>query len=188
MNFKCKRITPPEVEPVTIEQARLHAHISHTAEDALIEMWISSARRLAEEYQRRAYNIQKWEMTFDSYPEMPIDIPRPPLKSIESVKYYDENNLEHSIELSQFFVDTSSEPGRVGFNKNCDWPAVNLRAMSALKIVFVAGHDIDTETIPENVVDAILLYMTYRDQYRAAEVDSAPPQFYHLLGHDRIDL
>jgi hypothetical protein len=205
MDCSLKLITPPEVEPVTVAEVKLHTHISHSVEDALLETWIIAGRMLAEDFQRRAYIGQMWEVAFDSYPQTPIYLPRAPLIGVVSIKIYDYLNAETVLYSkadnpittteeagtdlstnSDFIIDTDSEPGRIGFAYNKTWPSTILRSMSAVKIRFAAGYGLEASDVPATVKDAIMLYCAYRNENRAAEVDEAPKQFFNLLRHDRL--
>jgi uncharacterized phiE125 gp8 family phage protein len=204
MDCSLKLITPPSVEPVTAADVKLHAHISHDVEDQLIELWISAARSLAEDFQRRAYIGQKWEIAFDGFPCMPIYIPRPPLISVDSIKCYDilgsetvlysiaDDPLTTTVEPganaatnSDFIIDTNSQPGRIDFAYGKTWPSITPRSMNALIIRFTAGYGLTAAAVPQAVKDAIMLYCTYRSENRAGETEEAPKQFYNLLWPQR---
>lgn len=200
-----KLITPPEIEPVTVEEVKLHAHIDHDVQDSILEYWITSGRILAEDYQHRSYIGQMWEIGFDEFPKMPVLLPRPPLIGIMSIKYFNSENEEtilYSIAddplttteepgtdlstNSDFIVDVNSEPGRVGFAYNKNWPSATLRPMSAVKIRFVAGYGLEASDVPATVKDSIMLYCTYRNENRDADIEAVPKQFYDILSPDRI--
>jgi hypothetical protein len=203
MDFSLKLITPPSLEPVTAEEVKLHAHISHSVEDALIDMWIKSGRILAEDFQRRAYVGQIWEIAFDSLPELPIYIPRPPLIGIMTIKIYDtlgsETVLYDSIDNpittteeggvepstnSDFIIDTKSEPGRLEFAYGKTWPSITPRKINACIIKFAAGCGLEADDVPENIKDAIILYCTARSENRAGESDFLD-KFHDILGPSR---
>ena len=40
-----------------------------------------------------------------------IDIPRPPLVTLDSIKFIDQNYEQQTLDTSQYVVDTASEPG-----------------------------------------------------------------------------
>jgi len=192
MDYSLKLITPPSTEPVTVDEVKIYAHIDHDVDDSLITTWIKTGRILAENYQRRAYYEQVWEMSFDEFPALPLLIPRPPLVSIDSIKYYDKDNTETVMALSDFIIDTNHEPGRLAHAYSVLWPSVILKPIDALRIRYTCGYHYSTTTtyapgnvpVPENVMDAIYLYCTYRNENRAGEVDKIPRQFYDLLNQD----
>jgi uncharacterized phiE125 gp8 family phage protein len=205
MEGNLKLITAPIVEPVTAAEVKLHAHISHSVENMLIESWIASARKTAEDFQRRAYVYQEWELSFDKFPTMPILLPRPPLIWVKSIKYYDYLNAATTIyetfddpvttteepgtlpsTNSLFYIDTDSEPGRVGLAYGCQWPSVTLRDMNAVKIRYIAGCGDSADDVPDLVKDAIMLFCTHKNENRASEDDAIPKQFFDLLRPERV--
>jgi uncharacterized phiE125 gp8 family phage protein len=181
-----KVITAPTIEPVSLDEVKLCARIDSDVEDTILLSWIKAARELAEGFQRRSYITQTLELTFDEFPCLPMYIPRPPLASISTVKYFDYQNTETSIALTDFIVDADSEPGRLDFAYNKLWPAVTLRPMAAVKIRYTAGYGAAASAVPAVVKDAIMLYCSYRNENRTAEVDAVPEHFYNLLRPDRM--
>lgn len=176
-----KLIEAPEIEPVTINQAIKHLNeyapeTVETEEPAAdpevpeepaaeetepeyglqehIADLIATARETCEEYQNRAYLTQTWELWLDAWLPI-IDIPRPPLQSIESVKWHDREGTEHTIDPADYFADTNSEPGRILMNPGKPWPA-GLRPASGICITFTAGHA-ETARVPRRIRQAILL-------------------------------
>ena len=199
MKYQFKVLVEPVVEPVTVDEAKLYAHIDHSVEDTLIANWIKTARKEAENYQRRVYIRQTLQVTYDNYfPLMPLELPRPPLVSVRSIKYYDDENVEYSIDLSDFYIDICHTPGRIIFNKNFEWPnTITLRSIDSVKIVFIAGYDdkyneelttpeADSSIVPPGVKDAINLYCSFRNENRCAEDGDFPKQFYDLLYQERL--
>jgi len=204
MDYSLKLITPPAIEPVLASEVKLHAHISHSVEDALIEEWISSGRSLAEDFQRRAYIGQKWEVAFDGFPGTPIILPRPPLISVDFIKCYDNLGAETILYYiaddpittpvepgvdgatnSDFIIDTNGQPGRIDLAYEKTWPSITPRSIKALVIRFSAGYGLTAASVPQTVKDAIMLYCTYRNENRAGETEEAPEQFYNLLWPQR---
>jgi hypothetical protein len=207
MNFSLKVITPPAIEPVSVDEVKLHTRINYDVEDSILSKWISTAREMAEDYQRRAFISQMLELSFDNYPVMPIRLPRPPLIELKSIKIYDyegtetvlyneadnpvttttEGEAEPSTN-ADFIIDTASEPGRIGLAFGKVWPATTLRALDSVKIRYAAGYGLTAAAVPACVADAIMLYCAYRNENRAAEEKECPEQFYNLLAHNRMHL
>ena len=205
MKGHLKLITPPSIEPVTAAEVKLHSHISGSVEDSLIEMWISSARQAAENYQNRAYISQTWELSFDRYPNTPILLPRSPIQLVHSIKTYDYLNAETILyeELynpittteedgtepstnSNFLIDVDNEPGRICLAYGVWWPSTNLREMNSVKIQYHAGYGNKAEDVPGLVKDAIILFCTHKNENRSSEDDTIPKQFFDLLRPDRM--
>ncbi len=182
-----KVITPPAIEPVTLTEAKLHSRVDGTTEDALITALIVSGRELAEKFQNRAYITQTLEVTYDGWPNGTIiTLPMPPLIDVVRIRYYDTDNNDDDMDAADYFVDTDSEPGRVSLAYDAAWPSIQLRPINGVQIRFEAGYGALATDVPQNVKDAILLYVNYRYHNRESEREDAPVQFYNLLWPDRV--
>ena len=185
MNGKLKLISKPTTEPVSLNMALEQCRGDAGIEDGWFMDKIKAGRIKAEEYQRRSYLAQTWELSFDEFPKGEIFLPRSPVLNIESVIYFDSENTEHSVDLQDFIVDTDSEPARIlPLNS---WPSVSLRKINSVKIRYVAGYGEDASSVPETVKDAILLYVSHHWNNRAGETD-LPKAFFDLLKPNRLYL
>src|SRR5436190_14395629 len=81
-------IAAPSFEPISLAEAKLHLKSETTDDDALIGTIIAAARELAEQRTGRALIDQRWERVLDVFPDA-IQLARPPLVSVESLKYVD---------------------------------------------------------------------------------------------------
>lgn len=179
--------TAAGVEPVTTAEVKLYARVAHSVEDSIIASWIKAARKEAEDYQHRSYIQQTYIMTYDSFPESCFDFPRPPLISVESIKYYDTDDVETVFASSNYFIDLNSEIGRLSLNYGIAWPTVTLRPINAVIIDFTAGYGVDADAVPDSVKNAIYLYCTYMYENREAE-NKFPREFYDLLRPDKMEV
>lgn len=180
----------PAVEPISLTEAKLHLRIDTTAEDALISSLIKTARQYCESYQQRAYITQTWELWLDRFPDIDIiDVPLPPLQSISSIKYYDTANVGHTFAVSEYFVDSKSQPGRVSLSYGKSWPADTLRPTSGVCINFVAGYGSAASAVPVTATYAILLLLAHyyenREAAGATQVYTAPLSVDALLWQER---
>lgn len=184
-NFKI--ITAPTSEPVTASDVKLYTRVLGSAEDTLINTWIKEAREIAEGYQHRAYITQTIELTYDCFPDDDIiTLPRCPLVSVNSIKYYDSDNNETTYSSDNYQVDTASTPGRIALNYGVLWPSVTLRSMNGVVINYTAGFG-DASAVPSAVKDAIYLYCAYKYENRIAEDGTIPQAFWDILTPDRIE-
>ncbi|MDF2889786.1 MAG: hypothetical protein K0R80_153 [Clostridia bacterium] len=151
--------------------------------DNNIAKLLRTAREAAESFQNRAYLTQTWELSFDTFPAMPLEMPKPPLQSLVSVKLYNADGAEVSMDITDFIVDTDSEPGRITFKSGKTWPSITLREINAVKFQFKAGYT-DASKVPELVKTAILVYADHR--YENPDGDDVPEAFYTLLWTNRI--
>jgi uncharacterized phiE125 gp8 family phage protein len=113
------------------------------------------------------------------------------------VKYYDTENVEHTMPEADYFVDVINEPGRVSLGYSKLWPTETLRPANAVCVRFTAGYAPDgddlTANIPQKVKQAILLLVSHWYEYRepvqggniSKEIEFAVSS---LLGQDRVIL
>jgi uncharacterized phiE125 gp8 family phage protein len=120
-----KLVTPPEIEPVTIEEAKAHLRLEGDADDGYPSALITAARERVELFLRRALITQVFECTIDDFPayDRAIDLPRPPLQSVQWIKYLDTAGVLQTLDPGIYTVDTSSnEIGRIALAWNRFWP------------------------------------------------------------------
>jgi uncharacterized phiE125 gp8 family phage protein len=174
-----KLITAPENEPVTLAQAKAHLRVASTDDDDLIEALITTARETVENETGRALITQTWELALDYFVEPPdlryvtypyltpakaILLPKPPLRSLLRISYYDGNGDEVLLHdevgsptlISDLVVDTYSTPGRIVPASGGNWPSAQDRA-NAVTIRFSCGYGDDGESVPMAIRHAILL-------------------------------
>jgi len=72
------------------------------------------------------------------------------MQSVASVKYYDTENVEHTMPATDYFVDVVSEPGRVSLGYSKLWPTETLRPANAVCVRFTAGFPSYTGVVSTN--------------------------------------
>lgn len=190
MQFKIT--TPPASEPVTLAQAKAHLRVDFTDDDALIGVLIQAAREHCEEILGRALMAQTVEAVLDEEPGDVIVLPRPPLISVRSIKFYDVDNVATLVDPSEYLVDTHSEPGRIVLADEGEWPDVDLRPGNAVVIEFDAGYGDDETDVPSKFRQAMLLlighWYTHREEVSVGGGSAMPVPFaaQALLQADRV--
>jgi len=146
---------------------------STSVEDDLLNSLIEAARQYAEDYQRRAYITQTWELWLDSFPsEDYIEIPLPPLQTVNSVKYYNTSDTEATFADTYYLQDIKSEPGRVALNYSETWPSTTLRPSNGVCIEFVVGYGDVASDVPKKVKQAMLLLISHWYENREAVIST----------------
>jgi len=128
----------PSVEPVTLAEAKLHCKVDGTDDDTLITALIVAARQQAEHNTGRALLTQQWEFTCDSFPAQ-IDLPRPALVSVQSVKYLDENGTLQTLASTEYQVIISELVGRIVPAYDKTWPSCRVQPDSVV-VDYTAGY------------------------------------------------
>jgi uncharacterized phiE125 gp8 family phage protein len=142
--------TAPTTEPVSLTDAKMHirAITGDTTEDAaIITPLIAAAREYCENITGKALAVQ----TIESYPERftrIITLPRPPVTSVTSIKYTDDDGNETTMDAGDYLVDTIC--GRVAIKTI---PHFTPALLNPIKITYSAG----TASIPKTIRQAMLL-------------------------------
>ena len=149
-------VTPPALEPVTLADAKAHLKVDTADDDALIGTLITAARARAEWHTGRALIAQSWILWLDAFPDDGvIEVPLPPLKSVDSVTLFDAQNADTAVDTANYAVDTASQPGRIVFG--CTYvPPANLRRRNAAAVAFDAGYGSAASDVPADIREAIL--------------------------------
>ncbi len=164
-----KLITPPAVEPLTLADAKLHLRVLGTEEDGLITSLITAARQYCEQFQRRAYITQTWELALDAWPGTgPLELPYPPLQSVESITYIDSTGMEQVMPPAAYAVDTASEPGRIVPVNG--WPSVWHTGGPVIRVRYTAGYGATGANVPATALHAMRLLITHWVENREAVV------------------
>jgi len=147
-------LTPPAVEPVTLDGAKAHLKVDTSADDALITDLIAAARARAEWHLGRALITQGWMLWLDAWPAV-IEVPLPPLQAVTSITAYALNDAATVLDPATWQVDASSAPARIALKANAA-PPVNLRALNAVAVEFTAGYGNAAGDVPAPIREAIL--------------------------------
>ena len=146
-----KIITPPTTEPVTLGEIKAHTNWPVDEDDPLLNLYISAARAYAEKLTGGAFVTQTVEYVLDSWPSGDvIHLPKPPLQSVTSIKYYGADGTEYTMDPTDYIVDTDSFPGRISLAYGKTWPSITLQPVNGIRIRFAAGHPVYAGTVDTN--------------------------------------
>jgi uncharacterized phiE125 gp8 family phage protein len=111
-----------------------------TSQDETIKVYIKAAQSHLMQILNRSFTVTEWELTLDAFPTEPIRLDVCPVRGVTSIKYFDEDGVEQTLDPSTYYVDTVSEPGWVLREVDQEWP-VTLAAANAVKVRFTAGYE-----------------------------------------------
>jgi uncharacterized phiE125 gp8 family phage protein len=147
-------ITPPAAI-VDLTAAKAHLRVDHNDDDLLIEGYIAAASGAVDGpdgWLGRAVGRQTLELSEDAFycaNGRGLELPCPPVVSIDMVKYDDENGAEQTLASSAYRLTSRA---RLELISGASWPS--LRAGSdALRIRYLAGY----EVVPAPIVASVLL-------------------------------
>lgn len=157
-----KLITPPAVEPFTVEEAMSFLRVDDESETPLVADLIKVAREYVELHTDRALIQQTWSATFDRWPrfERKIVLAKVPLISVTGITYFDENNVGGTV-FSDFYSELG-DAATLGFierNYNAEWPRLYNRS-NAITITFKAGYGTTGAAVPASLKHAMKLVIS----------------------------
>lgn len=141
-----RRISGPELEPVTLEEAKRQCRIDAdlTEEEDDIQSWITVARELAEDYCKATFCETTWEMRLNSFPASVwtaspvLELPMGPVLEVLSVEYLDIQGNLQTIDLSTLQHGVDAQPPYLLPAVGECWPPVTY-GVGAVVVRYRAG-------------------------------------------------
>lgn len=91
-------------------------------------------------------------MYLDQFPsERLIELPKPPLQTVNSVKYTKDDDTENTFSSSKYRVDDKDEPGKIVLKEDEEWPSDELKSVNGVVINFDAGYGDNQSDVPEAI-------------------------------------
>lgn len=181
-------ILAPAGEPVTLAEAKLHCRVDSTDDDALITALIVAARNQAEDRTGRAMVTQKWRLDIDSFPGDGIEIPLPPMLSVESITYLDSEGTRQTLDAAEYQVVVNETPGRVLPAYGKTWPGCRV-APGSVQVSFTAGYGA-AASVPQAIKQWMLLHIGHgyanREAVSVGDSVAAMPYVDSLLDPYRV--
>jgi len=172
-----KLVTAALANPVSLAEAKLFLRIDTSVEDMLVDNLITASTLTVERYTNRKLMTQTWDYFLDGFPSRSksqwwdgtrdgkisemfsvlsfISIPLYPLQSVTYLKTYDLDGTAVTMSASEHYVDTASEPSRLGLIANANWPTTFLRSINGVQIRAIAGYG-SSINVPRPLKQAIL--------------------------------
>lgn len=165
-NMEFEIIEQPAIEPITVNELKLFARIDGDEEDLLLESFLKTARELTEFYLRRKLITQKIKAIMDFWPAEQVELPYPPLISVEEIRVYEEDGTSEVINTSEYYIITESAPGKIVLKTEVTMPTTT-RTVGAYQIKYTCGYGSAASDIPNAIKNAIKMWATVMYEKRA---------------------
>lgn len=188
-----KIVTGPASTPVSRIEFQEHLRLDEGVDITQLSSFIQAATNWAENYTNKFFINRSCQMALDSARELDvnlwegtrtgyfnlalsdyIELSAAPVVSVQSVKYYADDDTESTWDASNYYVDTFSEPARISLRTGGTYPT-DLRKSNGLEINFIAGYGENAFNVPEPIRLAILQYATYLYEHRGDNDDGIVP-------------
>ncbi len=152
-----RRVTPPAVEPVALEELRAFLRVSHEAEDGLIARLGRAARERVCEETGRALTAETWRMAADVSEGRPkgafraFDLTRPPYLGFVEARVAKDDGTSVALPLSH--VRTDADGAAVWLR--LDGYLADARAWRPVEVVWRCGVEAAAD-VPEARRSAVI--------------------------------
>lgn len=157
----------PTLDPVSVSDANLHLRLEGseaTADEPLVEASITAATGSAQNFTNRQFITATYEVRLDYFRDE-IILPRPPLQSVEFIKYIDPEGAEQTLGTAVYQVDPYSTVGRVVLVSGQSWPSTKDQ-LNAVTVRFKAGYGDEPGDVPEPILASIRLILGHLYEHR----------------------
>lgn len=208
-------VTEPAVEPLTDAEIWAHLRVpllgspAAPNDQSLIAIYAKAARRRIDGkdgWLGRAIVTQTWDMKLDGFPGCglgggydrrdAIRVPLPPLQSVTSITYTDENGDAQTLSADLYTVDISCVPAIIIPAYGQVWPST-LDTINTVTVRFMAGYVPSADSpadyranVPAEIKAALLLMTghlyNHREDVQPGQMFDLPQASYDLLAPYRI--
>lgn len=174
-------MSPAKELPVTLSEIKANARIDAdlTEHDNLLDALQASAVMHFQRHTSRWLGVATFKNVLPMFIST-INVAPCPLVGVESIIYYDENNQEQTLPVSEYKVDKWSQPAQIMFNTmplTADRP-------DAVQINFTAGTE--AAKVPADIKVALMAYVTQRYESPGNSVLQLPTFFSELVKSYRL--
>lgn len=153
--------SPPEIEPISYLEAKLHLRVTHDLETNRIHALIRAAREWVERMTNRQLITAEREARYDGAPTAGwLEIPHPPLQTVDAITYLDTDGERQTWDDDHYVVDIPNGPtaehGRVTPAYGLTWPLVR-SGLGSFVVAYTAGYGDAPSDVPQTLIEAMYL-------------------------------
>ena len=171
-------VSPPD-PLISLAYAKSQLRVDTTDDDVIIQLYIDAATSRLDGPNGilgKAFSTQTWSITLDGFTDQ-IDLPVEPVDSVNSVTYFDSDNLETVMDPGDYYLQGNS------LYASSSWPAIY--SGSKVTIEWVSGS---SEVNPQVQIAAMLivghLYRN-REATTAENMKELPMGVYDIVSNVR---
>lgn len=155
-----RRLAVPNILAVTLEQAKAHLRVDHSAEDDTITDQLRAAIDSCADYAGRAFDPTEYEFSSRCWPACGyLDLPMAPISSVDGVDYVDEEGATITLEPATWRWSTTPAGARVYLDPDFSLPTLGTAFQSdgrEIRITFSAGYIDPAEVEDDSAGDLVL--------------------------------
>lgn len=162
-------LTPPALEPVSLDEARLYLRLDRTDEDDLLATLITAARLMVEAASGRMLIAQHWRLVLDTWPGCgTLRLPLAPLIAVTAARVFDAAGLATALAPAAFVPIQGSDPPLLRLGPELPAPG---RAFAGIEIDLEIGFGPAPADVPASLRQAVLLLAARWFEHRSDAVE-----------------
>jgi uncharacterized phiE125 gp8 family phage protein len=177
-------------EPVTTAEAKTQLILDSdfTADDALIDTYITAARLICEAYTGISFINSTYVEQLDLFPYdgERISLSVGKVASITSINYLDVNGDSQTWSTDNYKLLNTGLRAEIALKYNKSYPAT-LTEAQAVTITYVSGYGAAASDVPQNIKQAILLIVAEMYANREDRVEQLPKASQAILRHFSVN-
>lgn len=180
-------ITPAAELPVSLAETKAALLVDHNADDALILTLIANATEEAEILAGRSFVSRTVDLPLSRWPATGvIRLEYPPISSVTSITYYDEDNVAGTISSADYITVLDSTPPLIALAKDAVWPDATLRSVLPIRVRYVCGYG-TAAAVPARYKALIMALVAVDYENREGILPSSTTQRQRLQAALRMD-
>lgn len=187
LTYGLTQTVAPTAEPITASDVKDAMRVTLTDEDSLIADWVVAARMAFEFASETQVMSATWKVKLRKWHHW-FPVPRPPLVSVTSITYYDDNDTQQTVSSSDYLVDTDKYPGEILFKQSFTKPKLSVDRLSPIEVVYTSGYS-SSDNVPQDIKTAIALlagtYFKYRESGTLNTINELPEGFLAIAARYR---
>lgn len=173
-------ISPPDIEPVSLDYAKTFLRVDTDDDDALITDLIRSARIRIEAMIGGALIERPQRFTTTRVTGRGVFINHQPVREVSAVRLIGAAGEVVDVPLLSLSVNLRCQPPAISVTPFVNWRGI-LGNAAAVEIDITAGYGTATDDVPMPLRHAVLLLLAQSYEYRAAEVMPPTPMMVDAL-------
>ena len=154
--YRSLKVNTAAVNPVfTTAEAKAVLKVDVSDDDTLIDNLISAATESCQIYTNQYFIDTVVTQYSDNWNEF-YTLYKSPVVSITHVKYYDSDDSQQTLSSSNYILDGTSKPARIGIAVDGSLPNLSDR-INAVEVKYTVGYGTASTDVPEGIRTAIIL-------------------------------
>ncbi len=154
--YRSLKVNTAAVNPLfTTAQAKAHLKVDVTEDDTIIDNIILAATQSCEIFTNQYFIdtvVTQYSDTWDGF----YRLYKSPVSAITHVKYYDSDDSLQTLASSNYILDGTSKPARIGIAIDGELPNLSNR-INAVEVKYTVGYGAESTDVPEGIRQAVLL-------------------------------